>query len=134
LAGSVEDETRTAAKDRDALLALLRSVGLTTPASTDEEIVVAMHEFLARTPCRFVTASLYDVLGELDQPNLPGTVDEYPNWRMPLRMRLEDIVGDPRVATVATVLAGRKADPPSADPSSADPPSADPPSASPEEP
>ena len=44
-----------------------------------------MHEFLARTPCRFVTASLYDVLGEVDQPNLPGTTDQYPNWRMPLR-------------------------------------------------
>ena len=56
-----------------------------------------MHEFLARTPCRFVTASLYDVLGELDQPNLPGTTDEYPNWRMPLAASLEEIAVDPRV-------------------------------------
>ena len=55
------------------------------PDSTDEEIIVAMHRFLARTPCRLVAASLYDVLGELAQPNLPGTTDEYPNWRIPLR-------------------------------------------------
>jgi len=70
--------------------------------------IVAMHEFLARTPSRFVTASLYDVLGETDQPNLPGTTDEYPNWRMPLHSSLERIAEDPRIGTVAAVLAQRK--------------------------
>jgi 4-alpha-glucanotransferase len=108
LAGPVEDERRTAAKDRAQLLAALRAEGLITERSTDQEIIVAMHEFLARTPCRFVTASLYDVLGELDQPNLPGTTDQYPNWRMPLRSSLEQIAQDPRIATIATVLADRK--------------------------
>jgi 4-alpha-glucanotransferase len=69
--------------------------------------VVAMHEFLTRTPCRFVTASLYDVLGELDQPNLPGTVDEYPNWRMRLGRSLEQMAGDPRIARIAGILKER---------------------------
>jgi 4-alpha-glucanotransferase len=108
LAGSVEDERRTADADRAQLLSALRAEGLITAQSTDEEIVVAMHEFLARTPCRFVTASLYDVLGVLDQPNLPGTTDEYPNWRMPLPTSLEQIVGDPRVRRIAAVLSARK--------------------------
>jgi 4-alpha-glucanotransferase len=110
LAGPVEEERRTAAKDREALLALLRSNGLITEQSTDDEIILAMHEFLARTPCRLVTASLYDVLGELNQPNLPGTMDEYPNWRMPLTATLEEIAVDPRVQAVAAVLSGRKPD------------------------
>ncbi|MEV4641524.1 4-alpha-glucanotransferase [Actinoplanes sp. NPDC049548] len=108
LAGPVEDERAYAEKDRGQLLARLTEEGLITASSTPEEIVVAMHEFLARTPCRFVTAALYDVLGELDQPNLPGTTDEYPNWRMPLRTSLEQIVADPRVARVAQVLSARK--------------------------
>jgi 4-alpha-glucanotransferase len=108
LAGSVEDERRTADADRAQLLAALREEGLITAGSTDDEIVVAMHEFLARTPCRFVTASLYDVLEVLDQPNLPGTTDEYPNWRMPLPTSLEDIVVDPRVRRIAAVLSARK--------------------------
>ncbi|MET0418878.1 MAG: 4-alpha-glucanotransferase, partial [Actinoplanes sp.] len=108
LAGPVEEERRTAEKDRKALLALLSSAGLITARSTDDEIIVAMHEFLARTPCRFVTASLYDVLGELNQPNLPGTMDEYPNWRMPLSATLEEIAEDPRMHAVAAVLADRK--------------------------
>ncbi|MFG1602787.1 4-alpha-glucanotransferase [Actinoplanes sp. NPDC049265] len=108
LAGPVEEERRTADADRAALLAALTEEGLITGASTPEEIVVAMHEFLARTPCRLVTASLYDVLGVLDQPNLPGTTDEYPNWRMPITTSLEQIAVDPRVRRIAGVLNARK--------------------------
>jgi 4-alpha-glucanotransferase len=104
LAGSIEDEAKNADEDRAQLLELLRDEGLITDASTDEEIVVAMHEFLARTPCRLVTASLYDVLGELRQPNLPGTTDQYPNWRMPLTASLEQIGADPRMRRIARVL------------------------------
>ena len=29
-------------------------------------------------------ASLGDAVGDLRQPNMPGTVDEYPNWRLPV--------------------------------------------------
>jgi 4-alpha-glucanotransferase len=107
LAGPVEQEQRNAERDREALLTALRAEGLITKQSTDDEIIVAMHEFLARTPCRFVTASLYDVLGELAQPNLPGTMNEYPNWRMPLSAGLEDIAKDPRVHAVAAILGAR---------------------------
>jgi 4-alpha-glucanotransferase len=107
LAGTVEDERKNAAKDRTELLELLAAEGLITMTSGNDEIIVAMHEFLARTPCRFVTASLYDTLGELDQPNLPGTTDEYPNWRMPLTTSLEQIEADPRVRQIAEVLASR---------------------------
>lgn len=108
LAGPVEQERAHAEQDRAKLLARLTEEGLLTDGASPEEIVVAMHAFLARTPSRLVTASLYDVLGELDQPNLPGTTDQYPNWRMPLKLPLEGIVEDPRLARVAEVLAERK--------------------------
>jgi 4-alpha-glucanotransferase len=107
LAGTVEEEAATAARDRERLLARLAADGLISPDSTDDEIIVAMHAFLARTPCRFVAGSLYDLLGELDQPNLPGTTDEYPNWRMPLRASLEQIAADPRMRRIAAVLGDR---------------------------
>jgi len=107
LAGTVEDEVQQADRDRAQLLARLTEEGLITAESTTDEIIVAMHEFLARTPCRFVTASLYDVLGELNQPNLPGTTDQYPNWRMPLTASLEEIESDPRVRRIAKVLSVR---------------------------
>ena len=48
------------------------------------ERVVAMHRFLAATASRLVAAALWDAIGDPRQPNVPGTVDEYPNWRLPL--------------------------------------------------
>ncbi|GAB1642917.1 4-alpha-glucanotransferase [Krasilnikovia sp. MM14-A1259] len=111
LTGPVAQEERRAAQDRAQLFAALRAEGLITADSDPDEIVVALHAFLARTPCRLVTASLYDVLGELRQPNLPGTTREYPNWRMPLAAGLEQIGADPRIRRVADVLgAPRPAD------------------------
>jgi 4-alpha-glucanotransferase len=107
LAGTVEEEAAAAARDRARLLERLADEGLISTGSTDDEIIVAMHEFLARTPSRFIAGSLYDVLGEVAQPNLPGTIDEYPNWRMPLRSSLEEIAEDPRMRRVARVLADR---------------------------
>jgi 4-alpha-glucanotransferase len=35
--------------------------------------------------------SLEDLLGVIDQPNIPGTVDEHPNWRQRLPAAVEDI-------------------------------------------
>ncbi len=37
--------------------------------------------FLARTPCPLVIIPMEDLIGEREQPNLPGTIDEHPNWR-----------------------------------------------------
>ena len=48
--------------------------------------------------------SPYDVVGEVRQPNLPGTIDEYPNWRMPLPVALEQLQRDPRVERVVAAL------------------------------
>ncbi|GGT81708.1 4-alpha-glucanotransferase [Actinomadura citrea] len=50
----------------------------------DEEIVTALQEFLTRTPARLIGISLADAVGERRTQNQPGTVDEYPNWRVPL--------------------------------------------------
>ncbi|GLW29722.1 4-alpha-glucanotransferase [Actinoplanes regularis] len=107
LAGTVEQEWATWRADRDALLELLRSEGLVGDDPAPAEAVLAMHEFLARTPCRLVTASLYDVLLERRQPNLPGTFDEYPNWRIPLGADLSEVVADPLFRRVAKLLGQR---------------------------
>jgi len=48
--------------------------------------------FLARTPSRLLAISLEDLLGLVEQPNVPGTVDEHPNWRRRLPVSLQHIV------------------------------------------
>jgi 4-alpha-glucanotransferase len=107
LAGSVEQERESWRADRALLLERLRAEGLLGADPGPEDVVVAMHEFLARTPCRMVTASLHDVLLERRQPNLPGTFDEYPNWRIPLGRDLTEVVADPLFRKVAGILGGR---------------------------
>jgi 4-alpha-glucanotransferase len=47
--------------------------------------------FLARTKSRLMAISLEDMLGVIDQPNIPGTVDEHPNWRQRLPVAVENI-------------------------------------------
>ena len=59
-----------------------------------------MHRMLGRSRCRLALVAPYDVVGEVRQPNLPGTVDEYPNWRLPLPLDIESLRADPRVAAV----------------------------------
>ncbi|HEX4359143.1 MAG TPA: 4-alpha-glucanotransferase [Pseudonocardia sp.] len=75
------------------------------PAPPDERaIILAMHRLLARTPCRLKLISPYDVLAEPRQPNLPGTVHEYPNWRLPLPVTLAELRADPRVAEITAAF------------------------------
>jgi 4-alpha-glucanotransferase len=48
-------------------------------------------EFLARTPSRILAIALDDLIGLKDQPNIPGTVNEHPNWRRRLPIELNDL-------------------------------------------
>jgi 4-alpha-glucanotransferase len=38
-------------------------------------------KFIAATPSRLALSPLEDALAGTEQPNLPGTIDEHPNWR-----------------------------------------------------
>src|SRR5258707_14234492 len=51
----------------------------------------AVVNFLSRTKSRLLAISLEDLLGVIDQPNIPGTVNEHPNWRQRLPIALDEI-------------------------------------------
>lgn len=97
-------------RERDELVGLLRDLGLIAADAAEAEIVVALHAFLGLTRCRVVLAAPGDAIGDVRQPNLPGTTDDYPNWRLPLTdengqvVLLDDLLADPRVARLAAVL------------------------------
>ncbi|SHF13252.1 4-alpha-glucanotransferase [Streptoalloteichus hindustanus] len=84
-------EATRAEFERAELVELLRREGLLDGEVRTEDLVAAMHGLLARTPCRLLIASPVDVLGETRQPNVPGTVHQYPNWRLPLPATLEEL-------------------------------------------
>ena len=113
LTESVASERARADDDRRQLVKMLRANGFLLDTSerpgrrspSEDDIVTAMHAALAASPARLIAASFYDVLGELRQPNMPGTTDQYPNWRMPLPASLEDILTDGRIHSIARLLA-----------------------------
>ena len=104
LLDDVPAEQSRAAAEREELMDLLRAENLLGPDPSEDDVVVAVHALLARTPCRLRLVSPYDIVGEVRQPNLPGTVDEYPNWRLPLPLTLEELRTDPRVARVVAAI------------------------------
>jgi 4-alpha-glucanotransferase len=57
----------------------------------DRDDLYAVAGFLARTKSRLLAISLEDLLGVIDQPNIPGTVDEHPNWRRRLPLAIDEI-------------------------------------------
>jgi 4-alpha-glucanotransferase len=59
--------------------------------SIDNDHVYAIVKFLARTKSRLLAISLEDLLGVTDQPNIPGTIDEHPNWRQRLPVAVNEI-------------------------------------------
>ncbi len=104
LLDDVPAEEAKAARERAELLDLLRAEGLITGEPDEAALIVAIHALLARSRSRLVLISPYDVVGEVRQPNLPGTVDQYPNWRLPLPVSLEELYVHPGVRAVVDQL------------------------------
>ncbi|MFJ5773410.1 4-alpha-glucanotransferase [Streptomyces sp. NPDC093094] len=78
--------------------------------SSEEAEVRAVHRFLLSTPARLVGVWLPDGVGDRRPQNLPGTWDEYPNWRLPVAdaagrpVPLEELAGSQRLRALAEVL------------------------------
>jgi 4-alpha-glucanotransferase len=93
-----------------AWLGELRRVGLLGDDPSVDEIVLALHRYLGRTPSKLLALSLADAVGELRTQNQPGTTDEYPNWRVPLsgpngrKLQLEDVFADARAEALAEAM------------------------------
>jgi 4-alpha-glucanotransferase len=73
----------------------------------DGDDLYAIAGFLARTKSRLLTISLEDLLGLIDQPNIPGTVDEHPNWRRRLPLPVDRIAAAIDAAALKTAMRGR---------------------------
>ena len=87
---------------RDELLARLRRDGLPDDASV-EDAVAAAYQQLAQAPSLLLSLALEDAVLEERRPNVPGTV-ERENWRIPLRLRLEELVESEDVAQLVRVV------------------------------
>lgn len=115
-AGKYPDETlftrRMEERERDKklLLAALKAHGTLRKNyplknGMTDELCRAIYTYLSLTPCRMMVVSFDDILGALDQQNLPGTVDEHPNWVQKTPVLIEDAMKDTRFSDLAAALA-----------------------------
>ena len=105
-----DEELASDRAQQAAWLAELRRVGLLGDDPTVDQVVLALYRYLGRTPSKLLALSLADAVGDVRTQNQPGTIDEYPNWRVPLRgpdnhkLLLEDVFRDPQAAALAEAM------------------------------
>jgi len=89
----------------EQLETLLRQVLARMPGAPRVDAVIEeVYRDLAQAPCRLLVATLDDVLAVEERPNMPGTIDEWPNWSMALPVPLEELEQRPLAARVAHLL------------------------------
>jgi len=98
------------AEDREALWSAF-DTGIEQPTPEDTNPVVdAAIAHVASTPCALAIIPFEDLAGLVEQPNLPGTIDEHPNWRRRMPDTTEALLQRPEVAArIDTLNATRPA-------------------------
>ncbi|MFC5720260.1 4-alpha-glucanotransferase [Streptomyces gamaensis] len=112
LARPLAEERREDAREVAQWLAFFGRLGLLPEGPSEEEAAVrAVHRYLLRTPARMIGVWLPDTVGDRRPQNLPGTCDQYPNWRLPVAdaagrpMALEQLAASPRLHALMRLLA-----------------------------
>ncbi|WP_030670132.1 4-alpha-glucanotransferase [Streptomyces cellulosae] len=112
----LEEERAEASADTAEWLALLTRLDLLhgtaggPDPSSEEAEIQAVHRFLLQTPARMIGIWLPDGVGDRRPQNLPGTWDQYPNWRLPVAdtegrpVTLEQLAASARLRALVEVL------------------------------
>ena len=95
-AGQADRNARTS--ERENLIAALDDLQVIDmskapqiePARMNTELSISVQKYLALSPSHIQLIPLEDVLEISEQVNIPGTIDEHPNWLQKLPVSLED--------------------------------------------
>jgi 4-alpha-glucanotransferase len=97
--GLADEKTETAqrAQNRASLWSAFQDAGvaISEPPADPAPVVDAAIAFTAKSPAALALIPLEDVLGVTEQPNLPGTIDEHPNWRRRLATPASELLAAP---------------------------------------
>jgi 4-alpha-glucanotransferase len=78
------------------------------PHVLSQSLAVALSRFLARTPCRLVAIQLEDLAAMRERMNLPGTIDEQPNWRRRLPLNLDALFQSETLIAITEAVADER--------------------------
>ncbi|WP_246054988.1 4-alpha-glucanotransferase [Paracoccus gahaiensis] len=106
---AAQEQSDSRQVERAQLLADLTEAALWTGQTPDtdrapEDLVAAVHAWLATAPSRLFVVRLEDITSETDPVNIPSTTDEHPNWQSKLGATVEQIPTLPLFAQIADKL------------------------------
>jgi 4-alpha-glucanotransferase len=114
---TADEQLLERAHERRRVLGLLQEHGLLPPElervmrSEDEpsrelphSFALALHRLVARTPSRLFVVPAEDLTANPEQVNIPGTMDEHPNWRRKLSLSIEELAAAPLFRSITEAL------------------------------
>jgi 4-alpha-glucanotransferase len=107
-AGEEEERRRDRVRLWRAFVGAAVAHGDPAPAEQPAAAVDAALGYVAQSPSPLMLAPLEDLLGLAEQPNLPGTVDEHPNWRRRLAPAAKNLFEAPPVQARARIIASHR--------------------------
>ena len=106
--GMAGESRQTRAADRDKLWAAFRHSGAAASHAPAPENGAAAADaacaHLGRAACTLALLPVEDALALTEQPNLPGTIHEHPNWRRRLPDDSQTIFAKPDVTSRLAAL------------------------------
>jgi 4-alpha-glucanotransferase len=97
-AASEAQDRATRVHERAQLWSALDAGGLEPSPNDTGPVVDAAISFVGSTPCPIAILPMEDLVGLIEQPNLPGTTDQHPNWRRRMPDATDALLSRPEVA------------------------------------
>ncbi len=98
---SVQGQRDLRGRDRTRLWQAMNEAGIAQAQGDqpppDRAPIEAVLGFVGRTSLPLALVPIEDVIGQVEQPNLPGTVDTHPNWRRRILTPVDQLLDDPDV-------------------------------------
>jgi 4-alpha-glucanotransferase len=96
---SITRDIQNRERDKELLIKALKETSLLDPcfikpSYMSSDLRLAIYEYLSKTPCKLLSVSLDDIVGSLDQQNMPGICDDYPSWMQKIPSDIEEIMSD----------------------------------------
>lgn len=107
-----QQERSARIEDRDYLLSALNDLNVIdmdkapeqSPAKMNTELSVSVQKYMAQAPSHIQLIPLEDALEIVEQVNIPGTIDQHPNWRQKLPVSLEEFWQQDSVSAIAGAM------------------------------
>jgi len=107
-----QQERSARIEDRQQLIAALDDLGMIDMANTPQqapalmntELSTAVQKYMAQAPSHIQLIPLEDALEVVEQVNIPGTIDQHPNWRQKLPIAMDDFWQQNSVMTIVSAM------------------------------